>query len=178
MQELLLHHLYMHTPFGWGGWGGWDDNVPWTCTHTRVRVVGGWVGWGGWDDNVPWTCTHSSLQIGRWGGRIGWAGQLVLHVCCDIYIRRFQQWGALWFQQFMRKTGRHLQLRNFTYNSVASTTTSFFCTTWSLLRTTLDPASCWLSQAYRDRECTSDRNPACTSDCSPIKKAWSFVYCK
>ena len=127
MRELLLRHLYMHTPFGWGG-------------------------------------------------RIGWAGQLVLHVCCDIYIRRFQQWGALWFQQFMRKTGRHLQLRNFTYNSVASTTTSFFCTTWSLLRTTLDPASCWLSQACRGRECTSDRNPACTSDtnlactsdCSPV----------
>ena len=41
MQELLLRHLYMHTPFGWGGWGGWDDNVPWTCIHTRVRVVGG-----------------------------------------------------------------------------------------------------------------------------------------
>ena len=83
----------------------------------------------------------------------------------------------------MRKTVRHLQLRNFTYNSVASTTTSFFCTTWSLLRTTLDPASCWLSQAYRDRECTSDRKPArtsdtnlaCTSDCSPefTRRCWA-----
>ena len=71
---------------GWwvGGWRGWDDNVPWTCTHTRVRVVGwvgGWGGmitfpglahilecgvvggWGGWDDNVPWTCTHTRVWV-------------------------------------------------------------------------------------------------------------------
>ena len=24
---------------GLGGWvGGWDDNVPWTCTHTTIRI--------------------------------------------------------------------------------------------------------------------------------------------
>ena len=72
MQELLLRHLYIAHTFWWGGWGGWDDSVPWTCTHTIVRVVGGWGGWGGWDENVPWTCTHSSRQIGRWG--VGLAG--------------------------------------------------------------------------------------------------------
>ena len=32
--------VHAHT-FWTFGWGGWDDNVPWTCTHTRVRVVGG-----------------------------------------------------------------------------------------------------------------------------------------
>ena len=23
---------------GLGGWGGGDDNVPWTCTHTTIRI--------------------------------------------------------------------------------------------------------------------------------------------
>ena len=46
---------------GWVGWGGWDDNVPWTCTHSSLRMW--WDGWGGWDDNVPWTCTHTSLRV-------------------------------------------------------------------------------------------------------------------
>ena len=60
-----------HILVWWDGWGGWDDNVPWTCTHTSLRMwwmggVGGmitylglahilvwWDGWGGWGDNVP-----------------------------------------------------------------------------------------------------------------------------
>ena len=46
MQELLLRHLYMHTPFGWGGWGGWDDNVL-GLAHIVVYGCGGMGGVGG-----------------------------------------------------------------------------------------------------------------------------------
>lgn len=81
----------------------------------------------------------------------------------------------------LRKTGRHLQVRSFTYNFA-------FCTTWCLLRTTLDRASWWLSQAYmyRNRAYTSDRNPARTSDtnlartsdCSPPSggRTWMILH--
>ena len=73
MQELLLRHLYTHTPFGWGGW---DDNVPWTCTHTGVRVVGGW---GGWDDNVLGLAHIVVYGCGGMGGVGGMITYLDLH---------------------------------------------------------------------------------------------------
>ena len=74
MQELLLRHVYMHTPSGWGGsggWGGWDDNIPWTCTHTSA---GG--GWGGWDDIVLGLAHIVVYGCGGMGGvgGMGWVG--------------------------------------------------------------------------------------------------------
>ena len=29
----------------------------------RLDGLGGWVGGGGGDDNVPWTCTHTTVRI-------------------------------------------------------------------------------------------------------------------
>ena len=104
---LGLAHIVV---YGCGG-------IPSTCTHTRVRVVGRVGGWGGWDDNVPWTCTHTRVRerVGGWGG---W----------DVYVpwkaKTDRHQHKLWIA--WRKTGRRLQLRNCTYNSLASTTTSFF----------------------------------------------------
>ena len=98
----LDHILECGRWIGWVG-GGWDDEVPWTCTHTRVREVGRVGGWGGWDVHVPWTCTHNSLRMWRdgWGGIKTFLG--LTHIL-----------------------GRCLQLRNCRYNSLASATTSFF----------------------------------------------------
>ena len=39
-----------------GGWGGWDVYVPWTCTHSSLRM---WWDGVGWDKNFPWTYTHT-----------------------------------------------------------------------------------------------------------------------
>ena len=55
------------------------------------------------------------------------------------------------------KPARYLQLRSFT----------FFCTTWSLLSTILNPASWWLSQScdsYAAAFCCTDVSPNCTGN--------------
>ena len=57
----------------------------------------------------------------------------------------------------LRKTSPYLQLRSFT----------FFCTTWSLLRTILDSASWWLSQScdsYAAAFCCTNVGPNCTGN--------------
>ena len=59
-------------------WDGWDDNLPSTCTHSRLRVVGRVSGWGDGMMNVPCggmggvggmlhlaavTCTHTRAWV-------------------------------------------------------------------------------------------------------------------
>ena len=65
---------------GWGGWGGWDDNVPWTCTHTCLRIsgmggVGGMITCLGLAHILASGSAGMGMGgIGGMGGMVGWVG--------------------------------------------------------------------------------------------------------
>ena len=100
-----------------------------TCTHL-LGGVGGMITFLG--------LAHI-LVYAWWVGRVGWVGWVGGVGGVITYLDRLEEnWSP-------PTISLHLQIRSFNNNF-------FFCTTRSLLRTTLDPASCWLSQAYIETE--------------------------
>ena len=45
-----------------GGVGGWEGMVTYLGLAYILPTLDGLGGWGG-DDNVPWTCTHTTVRI-------------------------------------------------------------------------------------------------------------------